>query len=107
LRVFAVVRARATLFIANLLNFFFPSAKEHRTMSIMRQLEQVISQSTVLISQARASLERDKKLIEKSIDLMSRSFILLKQMSASMELNEWLEAQLAGMESTPKKTISG
>ena len=76
-------------------------------MSIMRQLEQVISQSTDLISQARASLERDKKLIEKSIDLMSRSFILLKQMSAAMELNEWLEAQLAGMEPTPKKTVSG
>jgi hypothetical protein len=76
-------------------------------MSIMRQLEQVISQSTDLISQARASLERDKKLIEKSIDLMSRSFILLKQMSAAMELNEWLEAQLVGMESTPKKTVSG
>jgi hypothetical protein len=76
-------------------------------MSIMRQLEHVISQSTDLISQARASLERDKKLIEKSIDLMSRSFILLKQMSAAMELNEWLEAQLVGMESTPKKTVSG
>ena len=64
-------------------------------------LEQVISQSTDLISQARASLERDKKLIEKSIDLMSRSFILLKQLSAAMELNERLEAQLAGMEPTP------
>jgi hypothetical protein len=76
-------------------------------MSFMRQLEQVISQSTDLISQARVSLERDKKLIEKSIDLMSRSFILLKQMSAAMEVNEWLEAQLAGMESTPKKTVSG
>jgi hypothetical protein len=64
----------------------------------MRQLEEALLASSGLISKARASLECDKKLLQTSINLISRSYMLLKQVSAAMEVQEWLEAQIAGTE---------
>lgn len=63
----------------------------------MRQLEEALLDSRGLISKARASLESDKKLLQKSVNLISRSYMLLKQVSAAMEVQEWL-AQIARTE---------
>ena len=70
-------------------------SKDIEEWPVMRQFEQTVSDSWDLISPARASLERDKKMIKNSINLMARSDTLLKQLSLTMELQQWLEASLS------------